>query len=274
VVPFLDAGLRGEHGCSRSGQKLLARACRQIGGAGAASVLIGHLTHPSRDVGLAAARALADVSPPPPQAGVVPGNDALDAAIAADLLDAACALRALTVLGDGHAFASLRRAVEDELQVMQQHLLACLSVRYGSEGMTRVAFQLARRDARSHALALEWLDATLVGTDRSYVALVEPDWSPQERLRSLARRFPLPPFTVTAVLRDLVEDPDDRWRRPWLTACALVAAADAGVPGIVDSAIDQPPSGRGAPGADRSIVDEALAQIRARPPHAPLPSAG
>jgi hypothetical protein len=274
VLAFIDEGLRGEHGCSRSGQKLLARAGRHIGGADAAAVLLGHLAHPERDVGLAVALALADVSPAPAPGDASANADALDAAIRVDLLDATCALRALEVLGDGEAFASLRRAVGDELEVVQQHLLACLSVRYGREGMNRVAFQLAGPDARSHALALEWLEATLVGTDRAYVALAEPDWSPEERLRALRRRFPLPDITVSEVLRDLVEDPDSRWRRPWLTACALVAAADAGVPGIVDSAIDRPPPVPGGPAPDRSIVDEALAQIRARHPAAPMPASG
>jgi hypothetical protein len=273
VLAFIDEGLRGEHGCSRSAQKLLARAGRHIGGAGAASVLLGHLGHPDRDVGLAVALALADVSPAPAPGDASANADALDAAIRVDLLDATCALRALTVLGDGEAFASLRRAVGDELEVVQQHLLACLSVRYGREGMNRVAFQLAGPDARSHALALEWLEATLAGTDRAYVALAEPDWSPAERLRALGRRFPLPDLTVTEVLRDLVDDPDGRWRRPWLTACALVAAADAGVPGIVDSPIGRPPV-PGGPAPDRSIVEEALAQIRARHPAAPMPASG
>ena len=44
-------------------------------------------------------------------------------------------------------------------------------------------------------------------------------------MNTLARTFPLPPLDRQAILLDLVEDRDDRWRRPWIKACALYMAS-------------------------------------------------
>ena len=42
----------------------------------------------------------------------------------------------------------------------------------------------------------------------------------------LGRGFPLPaPVRAAAVVRALAEDHDGVWRRPWIGACALMAAA-------------------------------------------------
>jgi hypothetical protein len=83
---------------------------------------------------------------------------------------------------------------------------------------------LAQRNVRHHALALEWLDVTLVGIDRAAVALLEPELTHKERLAMLTRWFPISPTTPQAVTVDIAEDSDGRWRRPWLTACALLVA--------------------------------------------------
>ena len=74
--------------------------------------------------------------------------------------------------------------------------------------------------------ALEWLDVTLVGADRAAVTLLEPELSAQERMRLLSRSFPVPPATPRTVLLDLAKDRNDRWRRPWITACALLAGSN------------------------------------------------
>ena len=73
---------------------------------------------------------------------------------------------------------------------------------------------------------MEWLDVTLVGIDRAAVALLEPELTAGERLGVLARWFPISSSTPRALLADLAEDRDDRWRRPWFVACALLAALD------------------------------------------------
>jgi hypothetical protein len=49
---------------------------------------------------------------------------------------------------------------------------------------------------------------------------------------------------VSAALTDVVADPDDRWRSPWLRACALHAALVAGIELPLDRtalrALDEP----------------------------------
>ena len=98
-------------------------------------------------------------------------------------------------------------------------------MRHGTDGLNRVAFQLAQRNPRSHALALEWLDVTLTGTDRAVVALLEPGLSDRERLNALTGHFAVAPLSQQELLIDLVQDGDDRWRRPWIKACALYTAS-------------------------------------------------
>ena len=270
VMDFIDLGLGGRLGLARHGKELLARACGLIGGDEASATLKRHLGNRDREVGRAVAVALATMSrsagdhaelPDPGAAGSV---DDVDQMTRTDLEDAAHVLRALHVLGDADAVVVVCRALRDELQLLQSRLLACMSYRYGSESLSRVTFQLAQPDARAHALAIEWLDVTLTGTDRAVIALLEPEWSPGERMRSLGRWYQLPPTDIDHVLRDLIEDPDDRWRRPWLTACALMALANRDGPRFRSSmtARDQTASGRRHETID--LVGETLAGIRAR----------
>ena len=134
-------------------------------------------------------------------------------------------LRALVAFEDEPAATLQCAALRDELELVRQRVLAAFSMRHGTEGFDRVVFQLAQRDPRSHALALEWLDVTLTGTDRAAVALLEPRLSDRERLNMLARTFPVPPLSRRDILLELVQDRDGRWRRPWIKACALYTAS-------------------------------------------------
>ncbi len=61
---------------------------------------------------------------------------------------------------------------------------------------------------------------------------------------------------------ELVDDPDQRWRRPWIRACALYAAA--GMPDIVDDVIAVVESPSVSPDAEAAIVHETLAALRLR----------
>lgn len=281
LFDYIDQGLRGDHGFTRSGEQLLVRVGGAIGGPGAAAVLRRHLAHRDREVGLAVARALSELATSAldrHDANAVPAiptpDEATDSMIRGDLEHAMHTLRALSVFGEDAAYAEVSRALRDELHLVQQRLLACMSIRYGAEGLNRVAFQLAQRDTRSHALALEWLDVTLTGTHRAFLALAEPEWSPEERRSSLGRWFQLPQLGAAEILRDIVEDPDDRWRRPWLTACALLAAVNTGAPCTNDVVAVRSPSAAPRCEPDVSIVEETLAGIRRRQTVATMPSGG
>jgi HEAT repeat protein len=229
-----DDGLRGHLPLGRHGVVQLARVCRVIGGARAVAVLRRHVAHRDREVGLMVMTALAvlvAMSEGVSRPSAARSDGALDepagaVVVRGDLEHAAKVLQALLTLEDIPAAHLLRSALEDELELLRDRVLAGLSIRYGVDGLTRVAFQLAQSNLRFHALALEWLDVTLVGTDRAAVALLEPALSTGERLRLLARWFPMSPTTPQAVLVELAEDRDGHWRRPWITACVVLTAAD------------------------------------------------
>ena len=67
-------------------------------------------------------------------------------------------------------------------------------------------------------MALEWLDVTLQAADRPAIALLERAETGTVDLRSGGA-------PLADVVRDLIEDPDRVWRRPWLAACTLLAIA-------------------------------------------------
>jgi HEAT repeat protein len=273
TLEFIDRSLSG-HEYGRRGQELLARVCREMGGASAALVLRRHVEHLDREVGLAVMTALSAVlgSPssgadPRMESERVEASDASEAVLRVDLEHAAYVLRALLALEDETAADLLCAALRDELALTRQRVMAALSIRHGTEGLQRVAFQFAQRDPRSHALALEWLDVTLSGADRAVVAMLEPGLTDGERLRGLSRWFPIASASPLAIVRDLLEDGEHRWRRSWLTACALYALSglsdptlDVGTPGGIESLMKLQPHD------ESDIVHETLAGLRARRP--------
>jgi hypothetical protein len=83
-------------------------------------------------------------------------------------------------------------------------------------------------------LAREALEVVLGGAQaRLVLALLEPGLAPADRLARFRAPAGHPP-DVEAVLRELVEDADDRWRSSWLRACAIHAARPRGVLRRVD----------------------------------------
>jgi hypothetical protein len=127
----------------------------------------------------------------------------------------------------------------------------------------RVAFQLAQPDPRARAVALEWLDVTLTGTERAVIALVEPELSTEARLGCLGHRVSMGQPARDAALRDLIEDADDRWRRPYLSACALLAAVNSDTESVNLPAIARVDSVEAAAPAP-DLVTETLAGLRKR----------
>ena len=130
-------------------------------------------------------------------------------------------MRALTWFEDDSSAVLLRSALRDELDLIRRRVLATIALEYGAEPVDNVALQLEGDDPRAHAVAIEWLDVTLTGTDRACISLLEPGVSDSDRLRRLSVRFPIESEDTRTILYDLVEDRYRRWRQPWLSACAL-----------------------------------------------------
>ena len=226
ALAFVDEHLRAE-GNSDHVRIVLVRIARDIGGPQAAAMLRAHASDDDRDVGLAVLNAMATLGPE--QAGTQAELDRLESDVArADLEYATHVLRARTALEGLASAEPTRAALEDELELLQHRALAWLSIRHGSEALQRIALQLAQRETSTHTLALEWLEVTLYGPSRAVVALLDPGLSDRERLDALARSFPLGPASTNDILIDLVRDPDRRWRRPWIRACALYTASGIG----------------------------------------------
>ena len=156
----------------------------------------------------------------------------------------------------------LRAALHDELDLLCRRVIAALSMRHGTAGLNRVAFQLAQRDARYHALAIEWLDVTLTGREHAVVALLEPNLSLRERLHRLSRSFPLESAEPPGRAAELVRDDDARWR-PWIKACAVHAAslmAPADLDLLAEVAEDSTPMH----GTEATVLHDTVAGYRQR----------
>jgi hypothetical protein len=266
VLPVVDEGL-GEDARGRHAQELLVRAGREIGGPDAVSVLVRHVDHRDREVGLAVMTALAALGPADaghdPSGRITPLPDVTEPVVRSDLEHAAHILQALVAFADDTAATELSAALRDELTLVRRRILAAFSMRHGTEGFTRVVFQLAQRDSRAHALALEWLDVTLTSAERPMVAILEPRLADVDRLNALLRSFPVPARSRREILMDLVEDPEDRWRRPWLAACALSTAWTTAE--VAPDAIATAATSRATVGDDDGeILSETLAELRRR----------
>ena len=148
-------------------------------------------------------------------------------AIAAEIDHALRILHALGVLADVDC-SELRRALVDELTATHARVLSALSLHHGREAIDRVSFQFAQSDRRQHAVAVEWLEVTLVPRSRPAIAILEPDLSTAERLGRLAKINAPHALSPAEQLTDLALDQQRVWRRPWLRACALLALSRGG----------------------------------------------
>ncbi len=274
ALSLIDDGLSGRIAVGRRAHERLTRVCRVIGGPDAAAVLLRHLAHRDRDLGLSVMRALVALAPSratvPTTVDVATHASVHQAAtdiVEVDLRHTTLVLRALQSLDAVLAAESLRAALRDELDLQRHRVLAGLALRHG-EGMHRVAFQLAQNDTRLHALAMEWLDVTLAGTDRGALALLDPGLTTDARLRVLSRLHPMASATPEDIVRDIAEDLEDTWRRPWISACAVLAAS--GMPELsLDSLVIEVDGHIGGTRDDGAIVRETLDAIRPMQPHVP-----
>lgn len=224
ALAVIDAVLAVEHPRSVRSLELCVRVARRIGGPDAVSVLMRHVDHPSREVGLEILRALSIMGDVPLDAH---GRSWLSAVIARDLSHANRVIGAMRAMPVEPPCGLLRSALGDELQLLRSRVVAALSLRYGAGPVGLVSFQLAQANTRIHSLAVEWLDVTLSGEDRSAIALLDPSLDHERRQQMLGRPGLL--VSPAFVVREIAEDRDGVWRRPWLSACALVAASSTGI---------------------------------------------
>jgi hypothetical protein len=181
------------------------------------SLLVAQLGDGDPAVRRAAGRDLADAPPATPD----------DLPAARDLLsiEAECAARALSVLDvcpDDPSTAPLRRGLQDELDAIAAHVGVILALTGGGHAVESAAAAL--RSGMHRGLALELIESAGDRQDIELaITLLEPALDVGDRLGRLRRLAP-PSTDFRAWLRDVVTDPEARWRSAWLRACALYAA--------------------------------------------------
>ena len=129
----------------------------------------------------------------------------------------------------------LARALGDELDLERERAVAFLAVRYGEAAMSDVAVGLAYSDHGRRGVAAELLQVTVSRADASIaIPMVVTTLGASERLDRLRRVVDVPDAGDVDLLHDLVSDPRQWWRSPWLQAVALHTAAARGLPTTTD----------------------------------------
>jgi hypothetical protein len=191
-------------------------------------VLLPHVGHRDRELGLAVTERLIAPEPAPEAAVTV-----LDGVMPEDLRHAARILAAQAAI-DGaddprETDAPLRRALADELDLVCRRVQAGRVARHGSARLGPVMVELHAGGPRG-ALALEALDVLLGPAEsRLVLPLLNPDLAVSARLAQLPPPVGDTPTNLLDWIRDLVEDADGAWDSTWLRACALHAAKARGM---------------------------------------------
>lgn len=215
VLGCTDDGLAGRFGLSPRARSSLVRVCRSIASDDAADVLGRHVADRDRLVGISVAHALARIGS---------GDTEIDGLVRTEIEHAAHTARVLASLEEVPGTDVLCWALRDEAALIARRLGAVLTIRYGTDGVSHAVQEAMGNDPRASAMAMEWLDVTLVEDDRALLVLVEREWSAARRARALERWVTMADADLPGVLSELIHDPADRWRRPWISACAIRTA--------------------------------------------------
>ena len=167
------------------------------------------LHDPDRAVVVATLEALAGA-----HAGDIVPQDVLDAALQDSGAHATRVLAARSALDSGQT--SLRRALDDEIDLARRLAIAVLVLRHGARVRDAVRV-VERSDGQRRALAVEALDVILSREEAAIaLPLVRGDEEPPRSAR-----------TADEWIADMAEDPESVWRSSWIALCARDAAAPA-----------------------------------------------
>jgi hypothetical protein len=144
-------------------------------------------------------------------------------------------LEVRTLLIDRPDQRPLRDALGDEVVAASLRAQVLLGLVHGARPVGAAVAGLASPDEHLRNAALEVLEVSVARSSyRTVLALVDPTLDDAERLGMLDAGGAEPSRSLPAWLRDLVADPEDSWRAPWLRACAVHA-----LPGAVpDEAVE------------------------------------
>jgi hypothetical protein len=209
AVPLLEAAL-ARPGAPR--RRPLIRAAATMATEHGLAVIAPALHDPDRVVLLTALDALdaaggRDVIPP----------DFLDEVFQDAAGHAARALAARTSIAGGNC--PLRRALDDEIDLARNLVIAVLALRHGDRVRDAVRV-VDRADGQRRALAVEALDVILSREESAItLPLVRRDLTPDEQATAL-QRFGASRRGPEEWIADMADDPEGVWRSSWLAACA------------------------------------------------------
>jgi hypothetical protein len=195
----------------------LVRSVRAASPGGAAACLGPYLEHPDRELGLAVLTALESARVDAESLATT-----LDRVLDADVEHAARCLAALAAVAPAPL---LERAIRDELDRLRQRVIALLSIRHGSDTIRPASLGLTGDDENRRALAIEVFEVRLSRDENARaVPVVRVDLPETERLQLLERVLSIPVADRAHVIAEIVDDRENRWRSPWLQACAVYEA--------------------------------------------------
>ena len=114
---------------------------------------------------------------------------------------------------------SLTRALDDEVDLARQLMIAVLALRHGA-GVHDAVRVIERTDGQRRALGVEALDVLISREEAaSTLPLIRRDLTPDEMTAALWRSQ-LPVRRREDWLADMTDDPDSVWRSSWLARCA------------------------------------------------------
>jgi hypothetical protein len=220
---LVDAEGRGD----RALQLRLLRLLAQIPGAAATSLLWvrARRARSGMDIALAALSA---------RRWSATGRDVavVRSAIRAEGAMAARALWAAEALGGQAGLGLLPRALEREVDVRRDRLLALASFLVAQAPMRRARAGLASPSRARRAQSVELIEDLLPRSFRNLCVPLIEETPRAERLARLGRVFPDPRLPPGELLRELIVD--ESWS-PWTRACAVYAAA--ALPGGLGEAV-------------------------------------
>ena len=219
TVSELETALAAHALGSRDTIRVLRR-CRRAPDDELTAVLLDHVDHPSRDVGLAILRALNLVAPP----------DHLGRArttVAVIVRECAVILPVLEALAHEPTCDALTRALADERRLARERALAAIGLISDAATVARAGHWIAGGDRRYEATAIETIEVLVPAqVRRRSVALLQTGLPPLAQLGAMARAMsvPVPRRPLRDVLEELVDlDAVDEARR-WTSVCALEIA--------------------------------------------------
>jgi HEAT repeat protein len=235
ILPIAAKALAGQTQYDEEDVIRLVRACGEIKGQQVTALLKQHLNHPDDDVQYQVLSAL-------DQCGYRAEGEDIQEIEHTLRGEAAHGLRtqlAKQDIGEDESLTHLHRALDYEFEQACKRVFLLLSFMYDSRAVLRAGEQILRGSSGDKAMALETLDVTISGPQKSLLFELADESTPLEhRVKALSKGFTLRNITRSQRLTEIIADPEKVWTHGWTRACAIYAAAKLTIEESVDAVED------------------------------------